>query len=204
MFARGGGVCKNLFSALPASGRSSCGSTGQVMSNFLLGEEGEESEQAQKFGFGSYNLPGWSQLYYSGLAGLVPLSDSMRQANDLGHPLANNRRTGDVCLGISCQSGTAWMTTWFSSAKDSQLDVSIYLHWICFCPEVFHPHLCCIKCTSACPITSPLTTCLPPFTNLVARLPHFFTGYMRSWDRSITAGDWQGLRHCLIPNLLDR
>ena len=70
------------------------------MSNFLLGEEGEESEQAQKFGFGSYNLPGWSQLYYSGLAGLVPLFDSMRQANDLGHPLANNGRTGDVCLGI--------------------------------------------------------------------------------------------------------
>merc|ERR1719187_1050709 len=59
---------------------------------FQCDQEGRES------GFGCYDVPGWRQLHYCGLAGIVPVLDELRPFNDLGHPLMDNVRSGDWYL----------------------------------------------------------------------------------------------------------
>ena len=89
-------------------------------------------QKGQESGFGSYNVPGWGELHYCGLAGLVPILNSMRLGNDLGHPLADNLRSGDwlleyISTRLASQPGTAKLAAWLSSAFSSLRAVPRYL-----------------------------------------------------------------------------
>ena len=218
-------------------------------------------QEGQEFGFGSYNVPGWGQLHYCGLAGLVPLLDSMRPANNLGHPLANNLREGDWLLGyitsrLASQPGTTGLATWLTSAFSSLKVVPRYLIPRYFDSTIMAAYgalqqqtvglmspfissgsdfvqrlaMGSVIHTSAVP-SAPLPPLSPalsppashPSPTLAAGLPHFSTGYMRSWGRDtfislrgmllvtgryleardIILGYAATLRHGLIPNLLD-
>uniref|UniRef100_A0A8D8ADW6 Glycogen debranching enzyme n=2 Tax=Culex pipiens TaxID=7175 RepID=A0A8D8ADW6_CULPI len=53
------------------------------------------AEEERDNGGGPYNLPGYGDLVYCGLQGIVSILSDIGPSNDLGHPLANNLRTGD-------------------------------------------------------------------------------------------------------------
>eukprot|EP00092_Neocalanus_flemingeri_P012105 GFUD01013053.1.p1 GENE.GFUD01013053.1~~GFUD01013053.1.p1 ORF type:complete len:1475 (+),score=544.67 GFUD01013053.1:73-4497(+) len=218
-------------------------------------------QEGQELGFGSYNVPGWGELHYCGLAGLVPVLDCMRPSNDLGHPLAGNLRSGDwlvefISTRLASQQGTVQLAGWFSSAFSSlkvlprflvpryfdsvimaasaalqQQAVSLMSPFISTGSDfVKKLAMGSVIHTSAVP-SAPLPPLSPalspppshPSPTLAAGLPHFSTGYMRSWGRDtfislrgmllvtgrfleardIILGYAGTLRHGLIPNLLD-
>jgi len=87
---------------------------------FVLFQCDQEGREA---GFGCYEVPGWRQLHYCGLAGLVPVLDKIRPTNDLGHPLMDNIRSGDWLLDYisarlhsrpSTSPLATWLDTYFS------------------------------------------------------------------------------------------
>lgn len=51
-------------------------------------------EEVDECGTGVYQIPGYGSLVYCGLQGLVPLLKTIRENNDLGHPLCSNLRDG--------------------------------------------------------------------------------------------------------------
>jgi hypothetical protein len=65
--------------------------------NHTLADEGMGS------GDGCYTVPGYGQLKFVGLSGLVPLLEDIVAANDLGHALCDNVRQGSWLLGFLAQ-----------------------------------------------------------------------------------------------------
>jgi len=222
---------------------------------FQCDQEGKEA------GFGTYNIPGWGQLNYCGLAGVVPLLNTIRSVNDLGHPLANNLRAGDWMMDYitnrlrSCK-GTVELASWLSNAFDSlkvvprfliprYFDSTIMLVYESLEKQAFTMmsefissgsdfvkmlamgsviHTSAVASAPLPPLSaalSPPPAISPP--TMAAGLPHFSTGFMRSWGRDtfislrglllvtgrfqeardIILGYASTLRHGLIPNLLD-
>ena len=205
--------------------------------------------------------PGHGELHYCGLAGLLPVLNSLRRDNDLGHPLAANLRSGDWLLDyitarLQSRPATQPLSAWFSEAFSSLRLLPRYL-----IPRYFDTvivtgyravlhhsqslmstfvregsevtrllaqgsiiHTSEVASAPLPPLSSKLS---PPASlhppSLAAGLPHFSTGYMRSWGRDtfislrglllvtgrfteardILLGYAGTLRHGLIPNLLD-
>ncbi|KAI0207634.1 Glycogen debranching enzyme [Lamellibrachia satsuma] len=79
----------------------------------------EESDDG--FGFGAYNVPGYGDLPYCGLQGIISVLRKIRKSNDLGHPLCANLRTGDWLLDyvtnrLKVHAGTKQLGMWFETA----------------------------------------------------------------------------------------
>jgi len=214
---------------------------------FQCDQEGQES------GYGSYNIPGWGHTHYCGLAGLVPILDSMRPGNDLGHPLAANLRSGDwlmeyITARLASHTGTTSLSAWLGSVFSSVKVVPRYLIPRYFDSTIMAAYAALYKQavnlmspfvssgsdfvqrlamgsvihTAAVP-SAPLPALSHQAPTIAAGLPHFSTGYMRSWGRDtfismrgmllvtgrymeardIIVGYASTLRHGLIPNLLD-
>ena len=205
--------------------------------------------------------PGHGELHYCGLAGLLPLLNSTRRDNDLGHPLAANLRSGDWLLDyitarLQSRSATQPLSAWFSEAFSSLRLLPRYLIPRYFDTVIVSGYTSVLQHSESLMSTfvregSQLTRLLaqgsiihssevssaplPPLSSklsppasrhppsLAAGLPHFSTGYMRSWGRDtfislrglllvtgrfteardIILGYAATLRHGLIPNLLD-
>ena len=219
------------------------------------------SQEGGESGVASYNVPGHGELHYCGLAGLLPVLQTIRRDNDLGHPLAANLRGGDWLLDyitarLQSRPATQPLAAWFREAFSSLRLLPRYL-----IPRYFDSvlvrgyravlehsyslmstfvresseltrllaqgsiiHTSCVPSAPLPPLSSKLSPppCRHP-PSLAAGLPHFSTGYMRSWGRDtfislrglllvtgrlteardIILGYAGTLRHGLIPNLLD-
>jgi len=219
-------------------------------------QEGNES------GAGAYGIPNWKQLNYCGLEGLVPVLDTMRLKNDLGHPLAGNLRDGDWMLDyiisrLTRRPGTFGLSKWLGTAFShirklprflipayfdtviTNVASKIVAHAITemspfistgsdFVKKLAVGSVIHMSSVPSAPLP-PISSLLDPprlqsSSTLAAGLPHFSTGYMRSWGRDtfislrglllvtgrfveardIILGYAGCLRHGLMPNLLDR
>ena len=83
-------------------------------------------------GGGCYNIPGYGDLNYCGLAGLVPVLAKLRRDNDLGHPLASNLRDGDWLLDfllsrLASLPAAARLHSWLASVFTSLKCLPRYL-----------------------------------------------------------------------------
>lgn len=55
----------------------------------------DTEERDRGFGFGTYNIPGFSPMVYAGFQGFLSLLEEIAPKNDLGHPFCNNLRDGN-------------------------------------------------------------------------------------------------------------
>lgn len=52
-------------------------------------------EEKATTGFASYDIPKYGPLVYCGIASLFQLLETIREGNDMGHPLFDNLREGN-------------------------------------------------------------------------------------------------------------
>eukprot|EP00045_Choanoeca_perplexa_P017220 m.247081 g.247081 ORF g.247081 m.247081 type:complete len:1516 (+) comp17479_c0_seq20:110-4657(+) len=71
--------------------------------NHVLYRCNPEEETSEHKGDGCYRVPGYGQLKFVGLSGLIPLLDEIVAANDLGHALCDNVRQGSWLLAFLAQ-----------------------------------------------------------------------------------------------------
>jgi glycogen debranching enzyme len=182
-----------------------------------------DQEGREEGGYGVYDIPNFGRLNYCGLAGLVPLLNRMRPANDLGHPLAANLRAGNWLMEYTANRlaqrlATKPLAAWLQAAFGQVAQLPRYL-----VPRYFDTvlmaayaaiyrrslallgpfvaggsefvqrlaqgtviHLAAVASARLPPLSAALLgdggeNVLPP--TLAAGLPHFCTGYMRSWGR---------------------
>ena len=219
------------------------------------------SQEGGETGAAAYSVPGHGELHYCGLAGLLPLLNTVRRDNDLGHPLAANLRAGDWLLDyitarLQSRPATRPLSAWFTEAFSSLRQLPRYLIPRYFDSLIVSGHRAVLQHSESLMSafvregsevtrllaqgsiihTSEVASApLPPLSHklnppagrhppsLAAGLPHFSTGYMRSWGRDtfislrgllLVTGRFTEardillayagtLRHGLIPNLLD-
>ncbi|EGD79955.1 hypothetical protein PTSG_10237 [Salpingoeca rosetta] len=188
-----------------------------------------ENETAAYRGDGVYDVPGYGPLKYAGIAGVVPLIETVVSQNDLGHALCNNVRAGDWLLGyIAAHMHKRAGTRFLGEALDGI--IARYKHIPTNAkPEVFAQivsHVYSALRRTAVKRLLDTTTLTEGFgrdlavaalqfygtdaaflmpeggevVSMSAGLPHFAAGWMRCWGRDT----FLALRGCLlIPKLFD-
>uniref|UniRef100_A0A158PC84 Glycogen debrancher n=1 Tax=Angiostrongylus cantonensis TaxID=6313 RepID=A0A158PC84_ANGCA len=91
-----------------------------------------DPEGRTEMGQGSYEVPCHGKLVYCGLQGLIPLLNSIRTNNDLGHPLCANLRDGTwLCKYIFSRMakyrGLQFLSSFFHAILTPLDDVPYYL-----------------------------------------------------------------------------
>ncbi|GIY67804.1 glycogen debranching enzyme [Caerostris darwini] len=109
-----------------------------ILSHLTLGDlnkvlfkcDGEERDEGK--GRGSYNLPGYGDLVYCGLQGIMSELMNIRLEDDLGHPLCDNLRQGNwlpdyIASRLIDNPSTSDLGKWFEVVFDSLRKLPRYL-----------------------------------------------------------------------------
>lgn len=62
-------------------------------------QQEEKQHSTKSMERGVYNVPGYGDLTYAGLQGIISITRKIAETNDLGHPLCNNLRNGNWLMG---------------------------------------------------------------------------------------------------------
>ena len=61
----------------------------------------DQEERDDGYGGGAYVVPGAGAFVYCGIQGIMSMLTTVRDNNDLGHPLCDNLRSGDWLAGYT-------------------------------------------------------------------------------------------------------
>ena len=91
----------------------------------------DQEERDDGHGGGAYVVPGAGALIYCGVEGIMSMMKTVRDNNDLGHPLCDNLRSGDWLAGYSVnrlrlRTGTKKVTRTHHERKPTYVTIYCY------------------------------------------------------------------------------
>ena len=91
----------------------------------------DQEERDDGHGGGAYVVPGAGAFIYCGVEGIMSMLKTVRDNNDLGHPLCDNLRSGDWLAGytvnrLRLRSGTKKVTRTHHERKPTYLTIYCY------------------------------------------------------------------------------
>ena len=97
---RGGGMASQEGKVLRRQLEEVCGRLDLLDLNYAL-YRCDNEEKDDGHGGGVYTVPGAGALVYCGFQGIVSMLSTVRDNNDLGHPICDNLRAGDWMPGYT-------------------------------------------------------------------------------------------------------
>ena len=90
----------------------------------------DSEEKDDGHGGGAYVVPGAGALVYCGLQGIMAMLSTVRDQNDLGHPICDNLRAGDWMIGytanrLKLRAGTEEVCEWVGGHLECERNCSM-------------------------------------------------------------------------------